>query len=81
MLDKYLNKEVKLIVTFAAAGGGSLYPVSYYGKILNYDDEYIEMDVARAETEGFPAALGKIETGVEGKTLVNKKYVISINEI
>ena len=76
MLDKYLNKNVKIVATIAASTNSSIKPVAYYGKMLNYNDEFIEIDVEKAIIE-----IVKFKVDTSGNTLINRNFVVTINEI
>ena len=81
MLDKYLNKDVKVVVPLAASYGDVICPVSYYGKILEYSEEFIEMDVRVAEMESYPRTIGgRAKVQENKKTLLARKSIISISE-
>ena len=81
MEKSFLNQNVEILVSFAGAFRDSGYsPVSYIGKLTNVDENYIMLDVEKAEvrTSGI---IGGVKERVNGNIAFRKEYVIYIRAL
>ena len=73
MIKNYLNKEAKINVAFSSWGSGGSCPVTITGKVINVNDEYVEIEFNPSNKENL-IPLRK----TSGKMIVRKEYIISI---
>ena len=74
MFEKCLNKKCDVTVAFGTYGSGGAAPATYFGTIVNVNDDYIEFNIEDA-VRGM--SLRKVK-GQNYTIFIKKEYIISI---
>ena len=73
MIEKYLDQEAQINIAFSNWGSGGSVPVTITGKVINVNDEYVEIKFNPSNKANL-IPLRK----TSGKMIVRKEYIISI---
>ena len=78
MFNEFIGKNCEISVAFATSlSNGGLCNITYSGVLLEDNPDFIKVDVSGAKV-GFPKSFPVNKFGL---TIINKKYVVSINLI
>jgi len=95
MLDRFIGKNVELMVAFGAFAGwigahssaGSLTPVAYYGVLKEVDDDYCILSLTHRRPNTFTQCYSIVANApswgenCSGDICIRKEYIISCLEL